>query len=169
MHIKNNICVCHMKPLYERHSHIPHDKTPVPHNKDIGPKHNDDPVPVANPQHMQPNNVDEQSIDDCSRPKPSPMPVVTGEDGPPPGNMESVRRGMSDSDRHRFWWSKMVICTVCWDVAYLLLLPLIAETYPILAMPVSDDIQTFATTVTAIVTAGVILAMPKLPWPWNDK
>ena len=63
----------------------------------------------------------------------------------------------------------MAACTAGWDAAYLWLLPWIAETYPTLAIPVSDDVRAFATTVTAIVTAGVILAMPKLPWPWNDK
>ena len=92
-----------MKPTHERHSHIPHDKTPVPHKAYIDPKHNGGPAPAANPQHTQPGNSDEQSGGDGSRPKPSPGRfVTTGEDGPPPGNMAAVRRGMSDSDRHRF-------------------------------------------------------------------
>ena len=145
----------------------------TPSTSDTGATGDGDPTPVANLRPTTPGSAERPHEDNDAQPGPRRKPfTISNAAEPPPGNKRDTRDGMSASDRRRkFWWSKLFIGTVVWDIVYLVVLPWLAGTYPELgSVSIPDDIRAFTNTVTAIVTAGVILSVTELPLlPWSAK
>lgn len=131
---------------------------------------NGGPAPVANLTNAQFGGAERPPDDDNGQSEPRREPfTMPGDSWPPPGDMRDIHRGMSDSERHKNWWRLLLVGVAIWDVSYLGA-PWLAGTDSMLGfIPASNNVWAFANTVTAIVTAGVILAVTKLPWPRNDK
>ena len=130
-------------------------------------------TPVANLRYETPDGTERSHKDIDAQPSSRRKPfTIQGVGERPPRDTGNIHQDLSnDARRRKFWWSKLFIGTVVWDVTYLVVLPVLTGTYPDLNfVHIPEDIRVFTNTVTAIVTAGVILSVTELPLlPWSNK